>query len=180
MKFLQHKLLTLHRKWVCGYKPHTCVRDGVCARLLLRRGCRCTDTIGKRHCRAQLVPILLLCRRASVCHCWRSVIVPLVYDAIDTLNSSTVWGASQIVMVNATMLSLCYLIMVDTPSRAIGMNLDLKGHGDQSSKTMTTSEGSWEPHTGLLSERGMKIKERKGLSVYPFDHGRSRRSWRAV
>lgn len=150
-------------------------------RLLLHRGCSCTDTIGKHYCHAQLVPTLLLCRRASVCHCWCSAIVLLVYDSADTFNSSTVWRAGQIVMVNATMLSLCCLIMVDTPSRTIGMNPDLKGHWDHSSKTMTTSEGSWEPHTGLcaLSEWGIK-KERKGISVYPFAHGRSQRSWRAV
>lgn len=86
------------------------------------------DTIGKRHCHAQLVLTLLLCRGASIRRCWHSAIVPLAYDAVDTFNSSTVWGASQLAMVNVAMLSLCYLLMVDTPSRAIGMNLDFKGH----------------------------------------------------
>lgn len=143
MKFLQHKLLRPHRKWVCRYKPCACVRDGVCARLLLLCwGCCCTDTIGKCHCHAQLVPTLLLCWRV---HCWRSAIVPLAYD---TFNSSTVWGASQINHNNATTLSLCYLIMVDTHSWGIGMNPDLKGHWDNSSKLL----GWMRAHGNLIED----------------------------
>lgn len=123
------------------------------------------DTIGQRHCHAQLVPTLLLWWRASVCHCWHSVILPLAYDAIDTFNSSTVWGASQIVIVNATMLSLCYSIMVDTPSWAIRLNPVLKGHWDQSSKAMRMKEHSWEPHRGLCASPESGIKREKGILV---------------